>query len=90
MAYWDGWGTPRDAPVEEGLMTAGFNPLNLPTHIHVDRSGRERDGTPMATMVCGVCGAEEETPDTPAAMRALAGRFVRSHMDCTPVGVDQE
>ncbi len=70
-------------------MTTGFNPLNLPTHIHVQRIGRERDGTPTATMLCDVCNAEEETPDTPEALRGLAGRFVRDHMDCTPADIDE-
>ena len=69
-------------------MTTGSNGLNLPAHIHVERSGRGRDGTPMATLVCTVCGGEDETPDTPAALHATAGRFVLAHMDCTPVAID--
>lgn len=71
-------------------MTTGFNPLSLPRHIHVERSGRSRDGTPLAALVCSVCAGEEETPDTPEALRALAGRFVRAHMECTPAGIEQE
>lgn len=71
-------------------MTSGFNPLNLPRHIHIERSGRGAGGAPMAAFVCRVCADEEETPDTPEALRALADRFVPGHMDCTPVGVDEE
>ena len=74
---------------KDGLMTSRFNPMNLPRHIHVERSGRSRDGTPMAALVCSVCAGEEETPDNDEALRALAGRFVRSHMECTPVNVDE-
>ncbi len=71
-------------------MTTRFNPANLPRHIHVERSGRGDGGTPLAALVCSVCGGEEQTPDTPEALRSLAGRFVAGHMECTPVGVDDE
>ena len=70
-------------------MTTNFNPLNLPRHIHVERGGRGSGGRPMVALVCSVCAGEEETPDTPEALRALAGRFVRSHMECTPTGIDE-
>jgi hypothetical protein len=75
---------------EERAMTTDFNPLNLPRHIRMERSGRTREGMPLVALVCTVCSEEEETPDSPVALRALAGRFVRSHMDCTPVGIDEE
>lgn len=70
-------------------MAASFNALNLPRHIHIERAGRGNGGTPMAALVCSVCSGEEETADTPQALRDLAGRFVRRHMDCTPTGVDE-
>ena len=71
-------------------MTTGFNVSNLPRHIHVARDGRGTGGTPMAALVCEVCGAEEHTVDTPEALRESAGRFVPVHMDCTPdVGEDE-
>ena len=70
-------------------MTASFNALNLPRHIHVERAGRGDRGTPLAALVCSVCSGEEETPDTPEALKELAGRFVRRHMDCTPADIDE-
>jgi hypothetical protein len=71
-------------------MTTGFNPLNLPRHIRLEQGGRGRGGVPLAALVCSVCGGEEEAPDTPDALRAVAASFVRSHMECTPIGVDEE
>jgi hypothetical protein len=71
-------------------MTASFNTLNLPSHIHIERAGRGDGGTPMAALVCEVCSGEEETADTPQALRDLATRFVRGHMECTPAGVDED
>lgn len=71
-------------------MTTSFDASSLPRHIRIERGGRTRDGELLATMVCTVCGEDEDTPDTPAALHTLAGRFVRDHMECTPTGVDEE
>ena len=69
-------------------MTTSFDAASLPQHIRVERSGRGRDGTLIAALVCTVCADEEETPDTPQALRALAVRFVPDHMECAPVDID--
>lgn len=69
-------------------MTASFNALDLPRHIHLARVGRGDSGVPHAALVCTVCSGEEETTDTPEALHDLARRFVPRHMECTPVDSD--
>jgi hypothetical protein len=71
-------------------MPAPFDPLSLPRHIHIARAGRGTGGTPLAAMVCSVCGGEEATADTPEALRDTAARFVPTHMECTPVVAEEE
>ncbi len=79
---------PGAAPAKGATMAAAFDESALPRHIRVERSGRMHGGPPLAAFICAVCGGEEEAPDQPETLRAVAGGFVRAHMDCTPVAVD--
>ncbi len=71
-------------------MANAFDAEALPRHIRLERSGRMHGGPPLAVFICSVCGGEEETPDDAGALRAVAGPFVRAHMDCTPASLDRE